>query len=113
MLEGFVLQFSTAMNPATAGSSANYVVDVATTKKVKKKKVTTFTPVGFRSSYDPVKNAVTLTLSGKQTFATGGKITVNYCASGRRLRPAASVAALAPNDATFTIQPKAKGITPG
>jgi hypothetical protein len=109
-LTGFVLEYSGAMNAATAGSSANYVVDAATTKKVKKKKVTTLTPVGFGASYDPVKKTVTLTLSGKQTFATGGEITVNYGPGGVSSQDGV---ALDPSDAKFTIQPKATGIAPG
>src|SRR5262249_13102562 len=111
VLTGFVLQYSTAMNPATAGSSGNYVLDATSVKRVKGKKISTLTPVGFRSSYDPVKHTVTLTLSGKQTFATGGEITVIYSAPGGVSSDGGVF--LDPNDAKFTIKPKATSVTTG
>ena len=111
VLQGFTLDFSTAMNAQAAGSAANYTVAAASTKHVKKKKVTVFTPVAFTSSYNAATHSVTLTLAGKQTFAKGGQITVNY--SPPNGVSSASGIALAPNDATFTIQPRATGITPG
>jgi hypothetical protein len=98
------------MNSGTAGSSANYTVSSATTKRVKNKKVTVFKPVSFSASYDAVKHTVTLTLAGKQTFATGGQITVSYA-------PPSGVSsqdgiALDSADGKFTIQKKASSITP-
>ena len=56
--------------------------------------------------YDPVKHAVTLTLVGKQAFAKGGQITVSYGAV-----TSDQGVALPPNDARFTILPKATGVT--
>ena len=82
VFEGFVLQYSAAMNPATAGAPANYVVGQATTRRVRKKKVTTLTPVAVAASYNPANNSVTLILSGKPKFAQGGEITVNYGPGG-------------------------------
>jgi hypothetical protein len=111
VLVGFTLQYSTAMNSGTAGSSANYTVSSATTKRVKNKKVTVFKPVGFTASYDAVKHTVALTLSGKQTFATGGQITVVYAPPGGV--SSQDGIALDPADATFTIQKKASSVTLG
>jgi hypothetical protein len=107
---GFVLQYSEAMNAATAGASSNYVLDAATVKKVKKKKVTTMAPVGFSASYNPVTNAVTLTLTGKQAFAQGGQITVNYGSGGVTSE---DDVALSSSDAEFTIAPKGAGLYGG
>jgi hypothetical protein len=53
-----------------------------------------------------VKHAVTLTLVGKQAFAKGGQITVSYGAV-----TSDQGVALPPNDARFTILPKATGVT--
>ena len=82
VLQGFILDFSTAMNPATAGSSANYVVAAASTKRGKKKAVPTFNAGTHHGVYDVANHSVTLTLAGKQAFAQGGEITVNYAPPG-------------------------------
>jgi streptogramin lyase len=111
LLQGFALDFSTAMNAQAAGSAANYTVTVASTKHIKKKKVIVFTPVAFTSSYNAATQSVTLNLAGKQTFAKGGQITVIY--SPPNGVSSASGVALDSNDATFTVQPRAKGITAG
>ena len=37
VLTGFAIDFSTAMNPATAGNPSNYQVDWISTRNVKKK----------------------------------------------------------------------------
>ena len=108
-LSGFTLQFSTAMNAATAGSSSNYTVESATIKLVKKKKETILKPVAFSASYNAATNMVTLTLVGKQTFAQGGEITVVYAPGGVDSEQGV---ALSPDDAEFTIQPKATGVSP-
>ncbi len=111
LLQGFTLKYSTAMNAATAGSSANYVVDSTTTKRVKKKKITSLNPVAFTAAYNTATNSVTLTLTGKEAFATGGQIKVNYSAPGGV--SSATGVDLNANDATFTIQPKGTAIAPG
>jgi hypothetical protein len=99
------------MNPTTAGSAANYTVAAAFIKRIKRKKVTVFSPVAFTSSYNAATHSVTLNLAGKQTFAEGGRITVVY-SPPNGVSSAAGVA-LDPSDTTFAIQPGAKGITPG
>jgi hypothetical protein len=111
VLQGFILDFSTAMNAATAGSSANYVVAAASTKRVKKKPVTTFKPVPFAASYNAASHSVTLTLVGKQTFAKGGEITVIY--SPPNGVSGADNVPLSSDDATFTIARKGSGLTLG
>ena len=75
-LVGFQLNFNTAMNPGTAGSAANYQLNMITTKKVKKKIQQVLKPVGFQVSYNAGNNSVQLTLIGKQTFPKGGRVTV-------------------------------------
>ena len=111
VLEGFILDYSTAMNAVSAESAANYTISAATTRRIKRKKVTVFTPVTFKSTYNAATHSVTLTLAGKQTFAKGGQLTVVY-APPNGVSSAAGVA-LDPGDATFTIQRRAKGIAPG
>src|SRR5207248_7151182 len=71
---GFVPDYSTAMNRATAGLAANYKVVSTTTKRVKKKTVTVHNPVALTAAYDPATHSVRLTIQGKQKFAKGGQI---------------------------------------
>jgi len=103
---GFELDFSTGMNAGTAGSPGNYTIRAVLAKHGKKKSAPALTPVPFSALYDPVKHAVTLTLAGKQAFAKGGQITVSYGAV-----TSDQGVALPPNDARFTILPKATGVT--
>ena len=44
---GFAIDYSTAMDPSTAGVAANYEVDQAFIKRVQKRRVTVLKPVGF------------------------------------------------------------------
>ena len=76
VLVGFTLDFSTTMYPPSVVSIPNYQVDSMTTRCTKKSTVTVLKPVGFKPAYNPSNNSVTLTLQGKQTFATGGQIAV-------------------------------------
>ncbi len=76
VLTGFSIDFSAAMNPATAGNAANYQVDWVSIKRVKRKKAQVLHPVPIRVVYDAVDHSVSLLLSGKQAFALGGRITV-------------------------------------
>ena len=108
VLQGFTLDFSTAMNAATAGSTGNYQMTATSTKHAKKKTIPPPTPVAFTAAYNAATNSVTLTLAGKQAFAKGGQITVIYSAVTSE-----GGTTLDPGDATFTITPKGKGITPG
>ncbi len=108
VLQGFTLDFSTAMNAATAGSAANYRMTATSTKHAKKKTIPPPTPVAFTAAYNAATNSVMLTLAGKQAFAKGGQITVSYSAV-----TSASGDSLDSSDATFTIQPKGTGIALG
>jgi streptogramin lyase len=110
VLAGFELDYSAAMNPATAGLAANYQVTVTTTKRIKRKHVTVRQPIAVRARYDAPRNAVTLTLVGKQLFAQGGQITV--IAVPPSGVSSASGDFLAASDTVFTILPKAEGVWP-
>jgi streptogramin lyase len=108
---GFELDYSTAMDPATAGRTANYQVTTTTTQRMKRKRVTVQTPVAIQAKYNASKNAVTLMIMGKQTFAIGGTITVT--ATPPSGVSSASGDLLNANDTVFTILPKAGGIWRG
>jgi hypothetical protein len=110
-MEGFAIDYSTAMNPATAGLAANYQMTATSTKRVKKRTITVNTPVAFTAAYNPATNSVTLTLLRKQAFAKGGKITINDAPPNGV--SSASGVALDSNDTMLTIQPKGKAITAG
>ena len=91
--------FSTAMNPGTVENAGNYNVNVASTRKLKKKLVTTYNSVGLSSvTLDPSDTVVTLVTSvPKSKFAKGGQVVI--AASG--VRSAAGVSLGGPS--TFTI----------
>ena len=80
-VEGFIIDYSAAMNPSTAGLAANYLLTATTTKKGKKKS-TGHTPVGLTAAYNSATNSVTLTIQGNQAFAAGGQLTVIYSPPG-------------------------------
>ncbi len=111
VIVGFTLDYSTAMNPASAGLDANYRMDSTIKKRVKKARVNVLKPVAFTSAYNPATHSVTLTIQGKQKFPKGGQIAVITS-------PPDGVASeagvfLDASDPVFTILPNAKGITPG
>lgn len=116
VLAGFELDYSTAMNPATAGNPSNYQVAWMSTRRAKKKVTRIAHPVPFRVQYEPVTHAVSLLLAGKQAFAQGGQITVIASppggvsdASGLLLD--GNHEGSAGDNGVFTILPKARGIT--
>jgi virginiamycin B lyase len=111
VLVGFELDYSTAMNPARAGLAANYQVIATTTQRIKRRRVSVTAPVAVQATYDASRNAVTLTIVGKQTFAKGGRITINATPPNGVADAAGDF--LAVNDTVFTILPKASGIWPG
>ena len=78
-LAGFQFTFNTAMNGATAGNSANYMLGtyVQVIKRVGRKnvRVLQLEPVSFTVSFQS-SNLVKLLLTGKQTFSRGGQITL-------------------------------------
>ena len=104
VLAGFEFEFSSPLNPASATNSANYQVDNVTKKRVKKKVERILQPITrFNVSYS--NDAVTIVLAGRETFKTGGQITILNSLAG------ASGAALA-GTTVFTISKGGKGITP-
>ena len=111
LLVGFVLDYSTAMDPSTASLAANYQVDRAVIKRVKEARITVLRPVNITSAYNQSSDSVTLTVKGKPKFATGGQIKI-IASSPNGVSSEAGVP-LDANDAVFTILAKAKGITPG
>jgi hypothetical protein len=77
VLIGFVFDFSDALNPLTATARANYEVDTVATKRVKKHSQRILHPIKkFSVAYSAANDSVTLTFASKQTFPTGGQITV-------------------------------------
>jgi hypothetical protein len=117
-LTGFRLDFSTTMNPATAGNAGNYQVDWISTRRVKKKVVQILHPVPFHVQYDATSDSVSLLLSGKQAFARGGRITViaappNGISSSTGVLLDGGDTGQAGDNGVFTILPKARGITRG
>ena len=78
-LAGFQFTFNTAMNGATAGNRANYMLGtyVQVIKSVGRKnvRVLQLEPVSFTVSFQS-SNLVKLLLTGKQTFSRGGQITL-------------------------------------
>jgi FG-GAP-like repeat/PKD domain len=107
---GFAFEFSEALDPASADDSANYHLDTVATKRVKKKVQRILHPItSFRVSYIAESDSVTLTLASKQTFPTGGQITVLGGPSGGVT--GSSGAALTGNT-TFTISKDGNNIEP-
>jgi hypothetical protein len=71
VLTGFELDFSTAMNPETAGNANNYQVAWMSSRRAKKKVTRVAHPVPFRVQYDAATHAVSLLLAGKQPSRRG------------------------------------------
>ena len=105
------LDYSTAMDPTSAGSNANYQVTFKTVQRGKKKHIPVYKAVSVQATYDPSRNAVKLSLAGNQMFTNGGQITVVATPPGGVSDPAGDF--LAANDTAFTILPRAKDIQPG
>ena len=104
VLAGFEFEFSSPLNPASATNPANYQVDSVTNKRVKKKVERILQPItSFKVSYS--NDAVTIVLARRETFKTGGQITILNSLAG------ASGTALA-GTTVFTISKGGKGITP-
>ncbi len=98
------------MNPSAAGLAADYQVETAITKRVKKKTIKMLQPVSFTATYTSSDDSVTLTIEGRQKFAKGGQITVT--ASPPDGVSSATGILLDATDTVFAILAKATGITP-
>lgn len=106
VFSGFQITFSTAMD-GSAGSAANYQVGLLTTRRVGRKRVQVVKPVGFSASYDAASHSVKIVPAGRQTFRTGGRITL--LAAG--LRSAAGL--LMSGDVVYNIARNARSIARG
>jgi streptogramin lyase len=109
---GFQLVFSAALEPTTAQNVANYTV----IQNVKRGRKTIRQHVGFNVVYNPSTYTVNLILAGKPGFAAGGQMIVNASppigitdSSGTYLDGSGD--GVTGKNATFTISPKARGIT--
>jgi streptogramin lyase len=69
---GYELDFSTAMDPDRAASTANYIL----TQLRRRGRQLVARPVGVRAAYDAAAHTVTLTLAGRPVFARGGELVV-------------------------------------
>jgi hypothetical protein len=77
VLTGFTFDFSDPLDPSAAANPANYRVDAITSKKVKRTVEPILHPIAnFSVTYAAASDAVTITFQGKETFPTGGQITV-------------------------------------
>ena len=103
-------QFSTAMNPATAGLGSNYQVFALTTKIVNCKRLTIATSIPIKAVYSQLRNSITLTVIGKNPFtALGGQIKI-LASSPKTGVSSASGVLLNPKYALITIRPKGIGV---
>ena len=109
-LTGFSLSFNEPLNQASAIMRAYYQLGTVSTKKVKKKTTTSYHPIAnFRVSYIAATDTVDLTLIGKQTFPTGGRLTlVSNAASGITGATGAPIS----GPTVFAISKSGKTITP-
>jgi hypothetical protein len=99
------------MNPDTAGDAGNYDVDWTSTRKIKRRLVTVYHPIGVLSAtFHASNNSVTLaTSSTPQTFEKGGLITIT-AAPPSGISTAAGVFLAKPT--RFIVPPRAGGIAP-
>jgi hypothetical protein len=100
---GFSLQYSTAMNPHTAGLQRNYQVYAFNTKG-------RLMPVALRETFNSANKTVILTISGKSNpFAKGGVIDI--MAKGFTGVSSQQGVLLSPSYTSFKIAAKAKSIS--
>jgi hypothetical protein len=103
---GFTFDFSSPLDPTAAANSANYQLDAVTTRRIKKKSQPILHPIRhFTVSYTPASEAVTIMMSGKETFPKGGRLTVIGGVTGASGAPLAGAT-------EFTIPKGGRGITP-
>jgi hypothetical protein len=106
----FLFKYSTAMNPNYAGLATNYLVETAVAKGGKKKTLKYSMVGNVTDDYNAASNVATLTITGKQPFTSGGKISIN--ATGPNGVQSANGVLLDPSATDFMIGAKAKTITP-
>ncbi|MFI5456862.1 MAG: ELWxxDGT repeat protein [Isosphaerales bacterium] len=76
VLAGYTIEFNTKLNASSATDTGNYQVDSVNTKRVKRQVEPILRPIGFTVSYDAASESVSVMMPGKQTFRSGGQITV-------------------------------------
>lgn len=109
ILTGFIFDFNTSLNLASATRSADYQVDSTTTKRVKKIAKRSLHPItNFSVTYFPADDSVNLTFAGKQSFPTGGQITV---VSGPSTGITGMSGAALVGNKVFTISPGGRSVT--
>jgi hypothetical protein len=106
----FVFVYSTAMDPGTVGDASNYRVESATIRKVKKRVVVAYHPVGVLSaSYSGSDHTVTIATSAtQQAFSKGGRVAIIAAPPGG-VRDAAGDAL--GGSSVFTITARAGNLT--
>ncbi len=109
----FTLQYSAAMNAATAGLTTNYQVYAFSTKTVRHKTITITTAVNVNAVYNQLSNSVTLTVVGKNPFSNGGGQIKILASSPKTGVSSRSGVLLNPNDTVFTILAKGSGLMLG
>jgi len=109
----FTLQYSTAMNAATAGLTSDYQVYAFSTKTVKHKTVTVTTAVQVNAVYSQSSNSVTLTVVGKNPFSKGGGQIKILASSAKTGVSSQAGVLLNPKYTVLTILAKASGLILG
>jgi hypothetical protein len=106
VLTGFAFRVSGALDALTAENAANYQLDTVTTRKVKKKTELVRRPITkFTVSYNPADDEIDILLTAKQTFPTGGQITIGNGVIGEAGAPLSGTT-------VFTITKGGKGVEP-
>jgi hypothetical protein len=77
VLTGFSFNIHDAFDASGAANPVNYQIDSVSTKKVKRKTELVLHPITrFSVDYSAASSDVTIVFRGKETFPTGGRITV-------------------------------------
>ncbi len=77
VLTGFAFHFNDALDASSAGNPVNYQIDRESIKKVKRKNERVLHPLtSFTVSYDPTSSEATILFTAKETFPSGGQITI-------------------------------------
>ncbi len=109
IFSGFAIQYSSSMNPTSAGLTANYDLNATATKVVKRKKSNRLVSVRFSPMYNQLTDTVTLTVVGKNPFTKGGQLTI-VTSPPNGVSSQAGVS-LNSSDTFFRISANAKNIT--
>jgi hypothetical protein len=117
VFSGFTFTYSTAMDPATAGSPANYQVSRYVLQRVNRRNTLVPRPVAFDVRYEPAANTVVVLVRGRPNFNRGGQILI-VGGPGTGVTSSAGVSLDGDRDgnpggtAVFNVSPNARAITP-